>query len=270
VTLGELTLGELTLGELTLGELIDTLSRCNPATHVLLGFGNPHSYRGCYEELAFEPVEDTTVGAMLACATEALGSTYQGYKGGDFTMTAYTSVWLAQEGTYGEGIGPVLIAYMTGTLGVATPVTPRMTTNSPRFTAVPDQTEPGRKVLCRIVDWDCGNEDAPATEGNHRVLIDGLTPREAIVGAHLLDDMVRHLGYEPTPEMIDALVQFRFPDKARKHDDHDDGELGPCKVKRAGARVLPDHLCAQETRAPQSHVTSLCRLTKGHEGACQA
>jgi len=236
----------VTLGELTLGELIDTLSRCNPATHVLLGFGNPHSYRGCYEELAFEPVEDTTVGAMLACATEALGSTYQGYKGGYFTMTAYTSVWLAQEGTCGEGIGPVLIAYMTGALGAATPVTPRTTTNSPRFTAVPDQTERGRKVLCRIVDWD-DHEDAPAGEGNHRVLIGGLTPREAVVGAHELGMMVRALPKGLPADMLDNLVTFRFPGKAR-----------------SGST-----LCCEDTRHPESHVTSLCRLPSGHEGACE-
>jgi len=257
---------------MTLQELIDTLSSCNPATRVLLGFGNPHSYRGVYDELAFESVEGTTVGAMLAAAKDALGSTYAGYKGGEYTMTPYTPVWLARQGQGdGDTIGPVLLAYMTGAVGTVTPARPRTTTNRPRFTAILDQTERGRKVLCRIVDWDGDNEDAPAEEGNYRVLIDGLTPREAVVGAHLLDDTVRHLGYEPTAEMVDALIAFRFPDKARGHvDDDDDGDLDPCKVKRAGGRVLPDHLCAKETRHSESHVTSLCRLTKGHEGACLA
>jgi len=92
-------------------------------------------------------------------------------------------------------------------------------TNRPRFTAVPDQTEPGRKVLCRIVDWDGGSENASVEGGNHRVLIDGLTPREAVVGAHELDMMVRTLPKGLPADMLDDLVAFRFPDKARGHDD---------------------------------------------------
>jgi len=64
----------------------------------------------------------------------------------------------------------------------------------------------------------------------------------------------------------------RFDDDDDDIDDAElDGlELDPRKVKRAGGRVLPDHLCAQETRHPELRVTSLCRLTKGHEGACLA
>ena len=199
---------------MVLQELIDTLSRYNPATHVPLGFGKPHSYRGYYDELAFEPVPDTTVGAMLTDAKEAFGRTYSGYKGGDYTMDGFTPVWLARYGDTGEGLGCTLLSLLLSAGGKEpdTLVTP-IETNRPRFTAVPDETEPGRKVLCRIVDWD-DNEDAPATEVKPRVLIGGLTPREAVVGAHLLDDTVRHLGYEPTAEMVDALVAFRFPSKA--------------------------------------------------------
>jgi len=208
---------------MTLQELIDTLSSYDPTRRVAFGFGNPHSYRGYYDELAFEPVPDTTVGAMLAAAKEALGATYTGYKGGDYTMNAYTQVWLARYGDTGEAISDFFLSLMLNPSEktpdpFAARAVSTTTTNRPRFTAVPDQTEPGRKVLCRIVDWDGGNEDATATEVNYRVLIDGLTPREAVVGAHLLDDMMRHLGYEPTPEMIDALIVFRFPDKARGHE----------------------------------------------------
>jgi len=31
-----------------------------------------------------------------------------------------------------------------------------------------------------------------------------------------------------------------------------------------------DPLCGQDTRHPESRVTSLCRLPNGHEGRCQA
>ncbi len=34
--------------------------------------------------------------------------------------------------------------------------------------------------------------------------------------------------------------------------------------------VDADPLCGQDTRHSQSHVTSLCRLPQGHEGACEA
>jgi len=207
---------------MTLQALIEELSRYDPQQRVPLGFREPHSYRGYYDELAFEPVPDTTVGAMLAAAKDALGATYTGYKGGDYTMNAYTQVWLARYGDTGEAISDFFLSLMLNPSEktpdpFAARAASTTTTNRPRFTAIPDQTERGRKVLCRIVDWDCGNEDASATEGNHRVLIGGLTPREAVVGAHLLDDMVRHLGYKPTPEMIGAMLVFRFPDKAREH-----------------------------------------------------
>lgn len=97
-----------------LGELIAALEACDPETKVPIGFGHPHSYRGYYTDLAFEPVRDTTIGAMLAAAKEALGRVYQGYKGGDYLMGEYNDCWLSEYGTTGEGLGPVLLAYMTG------------------------------------------------------------------------------------------------------------------------------------------------------------
>jgi hypothetical protein len=99
---------------MTLGELIAVLEKADPNKVVPVGFDNPHSYRGYYEELAFEPAANVRVASMLACAREALGRTYQGYKGGDFKMGEYSPVWIANYGECGEGIGPVLLAYMLG------------------------------------------------------------------------------------------------------------------------------------------------------------
>lgn len=100
---------------MTLGHLIRELEARPQDRAVAVGFGNPHSYRGDYSELAFEPVHSTTIGQMLAAAREALGATYQGYKGGYYTMSEYTPCWLAMEGhSDGEGIGPVLIDFMCG------------------------------------------------------------------------------------------------------------------------------------------------------------
>lgn len=98
-----------------LGQLIDHLNKHDPNKKVRIGFNNPHSYRGYYDELAFEPAENITVVEMLAAAHSALGATYQGYKGGDFTMKDYTPVWISRYGGLsGQGIGSLLMYYMLG------------------------------------------------------------------------------------------------------------------------------------------------------------
>ena len=67
------------------------------------GLGAPHSWRGVYQELAFEVVEDTTVGEMLDCAEECIGKTFQGWKGGDFTMRETTEIHIElEEGAYSD------------------------------------------------------------------------------------------------------------------------------------------------------------------------
>lgn len=99
---------------MTLGELIKTLEKANPDKVVPIGFKHPHCYRGYYEQLAFEPARNVTVGSMLECAKSAVGQTFEGYKGGDYTMDNYTRVWLAEYGDTGESIGPTLMRYMLG------------------------------------------------------------------------------------------------------------------------------------------------------------
>ena len=97
-----------------LKELIETLEK-HPADKIVRrGFNRPHSYRGYYDQLAFEPSENVTVGEMLKCAKDSLGKTFTGYKGGEYEMGEYTDVWLSEYGTTGEGIGKTLLAYMLG------------------------------------------------------------------------------------------------------------------------------------------------------------
>jgi hypothetical protein len=97
---------------MTLGELIARLEKEDPALVLPEGFHEPHSYRGIYADLAFEPAQNISVASMLACAREALGNTYQGYKGGDFVMNEYVDVYLARYSECGEQIGPRLLEYM--------------------------------------------------------------------------------------------------------------------------------------------------------------
>lgn len=98
---------------MTLDELIAALDAADPNLLLPLGFSNPHSYRGDYMDLAFEPTANVTVGQMLADARSARGTTYQGWKGGDYTMDGFTQCWLDEEGRGdGETIGPILLTLL--------------------------------------------------------------------------------------------------------------------------------------------------------------
>ncbi len=99
---------------MTLGELIAALEAADPRLVLPEGFSNPHSWRGDYSELAFEPAAYVTVDSMLDAARSALGTTYGGYKGGDYEMTADTDCWIAAWGSSvdSETIGPRLLRLM--------------------------------------------------------------------------------------------------------------------------------------------------------------
>jgi len=69
-----------------LEDLIKWLEQQNPELTVPHGFGEPDSYRGYYDEIAFAPKENVTFGEMLEHAKSALGATFTGYKGGEHTI----------------------------------------------------------------------------------------------------------------------------------------------------------------------------------------
>lgn len=85
-----------------LKNLIEWLEKQDENAVVPYGFGEPHSYRGDYSQLAFDPVENAKIGDMLAHARSALGETFEGYKGGEFTMNEYTDCYIAEYGTCGD------------------------------------------------------------------------------------------------------------------------------------------------------------------------
>jgi hypothetical protein len=99
---------------LGLGEVIAHLKREDPNKRLPIGFKHPHSYRGYYDELAFEVAHDVTVREMLADAESALGATFQGWKGGDYEMKDWTSCWLVTEegNSGGETIGALFLALL--------------------------------------------------------------------------------------------------------------------------------------------------------------
>ena len=67
-----------------------------------LGFGSPHSYRGYYDEVAFELWFNTSIKEMLLCVNRALTETFIGWKGGEFTYNLDTLCHIAYKGHCSE------------------------------------------------------------------------------------------------------------------------------------------------------------------------
>lgn len=108
---------------LCLGEFADLLESLPADTVVKFSNGTypsePESYRGYYSDLSFPPSdEEMRAGALAKLAREAIGKTFEGYKGGDFIMHAKTPLWAAH---YGE-CGPAIVSTVrdAGTLFLVT------------------------------------------------------------------------------------------------------------------------------------------------------
>lgn len=98
-------------GQMSLGELAATLRGFEPDARVEFSAGgNPgefHSYRGYYEFVALGSQDGPcAVAELLNQTEEAIGHTFEGYKGGDFLMTRRTPVWVSEYG-YDSGLGIV-------------------------------------------------------------------------------------------------------------------------------------------------------------------
>lgn len=99
------------MGNMTLSDLIKWLEKQDPDLRVKDGFGTPHSDRGSYDELAFAPKPTAKLGDMLKNAKSAVGSTFTGWKGGDYTMGEHTSVYIGEHGECGDEITPITFKY---------------------------------------------------------------------------------------------------------------------------------------------------------------
>lgn len=92
---------ERAASQMTLGGLIDRLKELPPDLEVDFVSG-PHSYRGYYTDLAFEPESGTMkVSELLSVAEDSLGETFIGYKGGEYVMAKDTPVWISYHGESG-------------------------------------------------------------------------------------------------------------------------------------------------------------------------
>lgn len=87
--------------QLTLGGIISLLETMDPEMEIQ-DLPEPHSYRGYYSDLSFEPSEDkTTVAALLLKCKGLIWQTFTGYKGGEFVMDETTPLWISYCGTTG-------------------------------------------------------------------------------------------------------------------------------------------------------------------------
>ena len=91
-------------GTQSLGQLIAWLKTQPQDRVVKHGFGEGHSDRGDYHDVAFHPVPETTIGEMLRHAADVLGSTQTGWKGGEFIMNEHVSAHIGEYGRCGEPI----------------------------------------------------------------------------------------------------------------------------------------------------------------------
>lgn len=94
-------------GQITLGELAALLDAAPDIPVVLrsanLGGvqrpGEYNSFRGYYDHIALGTGDsDVTAHALAAQTRAAIGATFMGYKGGEFTMSRATPVWYADVG----------------------------------------------------------------------------------------------------------------------------------------------------------------------------
>lgn len=92
--------------------LIEYLRREPEDKIIREGFHKPHSYRGYYDQLAFQPLENARVGDMLAAAESCIGRVFFGYKGGEYTMNKNSDCWISEYGRTGDELSERLLRYM--------------------------------------------------------------------------------------------------------------------------------------------------------------
>jgi hypothetical protein len=97
-----------------LEEIISTFEALDRDRVLPIGLCRPHSYRGYYCDLAFEVAYNVTVGEVVDMLRGCVGATFEGYKGGDYTMNGYSDCYISQYGSSaGDMIGPVLLHFLT-------------------------------------------------------------------------------------------------------------------------------------------------------------
>lgn len=82
-------------------------------------FGEPMSYRGFYDEVAFEPSYNRKLSDVKSNINKAFTEQFEGYKGGEYSYDSLTTAHIASYGNYSEEsedqletiVGKMLIEY---------------------------------------------------------------------------------------------------------------------------------------------------------------
>lgn len=105
----QLTLGELIMKLETVSPVYEDYDKKQQDKDVAFEFEylkptGLSSWRGSYRELAieFDGDKEYTVKSFIKELKEAIGKTYQGYKGGDYVMGKTTPLWVANYSNCGE------------------------------------------------------------------------------------------------------------------------------------------------------------------------
>lgn len=100
--------------QLTIGDLLRGLNGIDNTKDVRFDFGyfrpsGVGSYRGYYSDLSFRYTigrEYPTVQEVIDMLENAIGKDFEGYKGGSYTMSVASPVWVAN---YGEASGVAVV-----------------------------------------------------------------------------------------------------------------------------------------------------------------
>jgi hypothetical protein len=102
---------------MSLGKFIEALEGIDDKTiQVRMSDGRTpcdvDSYRGYYSDLAISTKQggQMNVAGLLELLRGALGQTFQGYKGGDYTMGPHTPLWVAEYGSCGDAVQGLRVA----------------------------------------------------------------------------------------------------------------------------------------------------------------
>lgn len=92
------------MSSLTLGKLKEGFEKLDPNKVLKIGISEPFSWRGSYDEVAFNILKNVTVKECLDNIEKAFTETFYGYKGGEYMYFDGTVVHFERDSScYSDG-----------------------------------------------------------------------------------------------------------------------------------------------------------------------
>jgi len=96
-----------------ISEVVDWLEdyqQKHPDATTKFGWTEGGSYRGYYDEFSVEPSDsEVDIETMIGVLCDAIGQTFYGYKGGEYTMNESSEVYYAPYGNTGPIVSKALL-----------------------------------------------------------------------------------------------------------------------------------------------------------------